>query len=75
METLDASAPEISTKEPKIPSENLETRPITPEQDIEDLETSDEPSTNQTLWVLVMIAIVAVPVTIAIRRILRSTPK
>ena len=75
VETLDASAPEISTKEPKIPSENLETRPITPEQDIEDLETSDEPSTNQTLWVLVMIAIVAVPVTIAIRRILRSTPK
>jgi len=74
-ETLDASVPEISTKEPKIPSENLETRPITPEQHREDLETSDEPSTNQTLWLLVIIAIVAIPVALAIRRILRSTPK
>ena len=74
-ETLDASVPEISTKEPKIPSENLETRPITPEQHREDLETSNEPSTNQTLWLLVIIAIVAIPVALAIRRILRSTPK
>jgi len=74
-ETLDASAAEISAEELGTPSENLESRPITPEQDVEDLETGDEPSTNQTLWLLVIIAIVAIPVAIAIRRILRSTPK
>tara|TARA_B100001778_G_scaffold82626_1_gene67025 strand:- start:2240 stop:3118 length:879 start_codon:yes stop_codon:yes gene_type:complete len=74
-ETLDASAAEISAEELGAPSENLESRPVTPEQDVEDLETGDEPSTNQTLWLLVIIAIVAIPVAIAIRRILRSTPK
>lgn len=74
-ETLDASAAEISAEELRTPSENPESRPVTPEQDVEDLETGDEPSTNQTLWLLVIIAIVAIPVVIAIRRILRSTPK
>jgi hypothetical protein len=74
-ETLEASAPEMSSEEPEIPSESPETRPITPEQDAQDLETSDVPSTNQTLWLLTIIAIVAIPVALAIRRILRTTPK
>ena len=74
-ETLDESAPEISTEEPEISSKNLETQPITPEQDVEESETGDESSTNQTLWLLVIIAIVAIPVILIIRRILRSTPK
>ena len=74
-ETLDESAPEISTEEPEISSKNLETQPITPEQDVEESETRDESSTNQTLWLLVIIAIVAIPVILIIRRILRSTPK
>ena len=42
---------------------------------LEDLKTNDESSTNQTLWLLAIIAIVAIPVALAIRRILRSTPK
>ena len=37
--------------------------------------TNDESSTNQTLWLLAIIAIVAIPVALTIRRILRSTPK
>jgi len=74
-EPLDASAPAISTEEPVVPSEDLGTRPVTPKQGVEVLETGDEPSTNQTLWLLVIIAIVAIPVALAIRRILRSTPK
>ena len=71
-ETIDASAPEISTAEPEIPSENLEARLAPSEQDAEN---NDESSTNQILWLLVIIAIVAIPVALAIRRILRSTPK
>lgn len=74
-ETLEASAPEMSAEKPRVPSKNTETRLITPEQDAEDSETSDVPSTNQTLWLLSIIAIVAIPVALAIRRILRSTPK
>ena len=74
-ETLEGSAPETTVEEPGIPSEDLGTQPATPEQGVEDLETGDESSTNQTLWLLVIIAIVAIPVALAIRRILRSTPK
>ena len=74
-ETLEGSAPETTVEEPGIPSEDLGTQRATPEQGVEDLETGDEPSTNQTLWLLVIIAIVAIPVALAIRRILRSTPK
>ncbi len=74
-ETLEGSAPETSIEEPEIPSEDLGTQPVAPEQGVEDLKTGDEPSTNQTLWLLVIIAIVAIPVALAIRRILRSTPK
>ena len=74
-ETLEGSAPETAIKAPEIPSEDLGTQPVTPEQGVEDLETGDESSTNQTLWLLVIIAIVAIPVALAIRRILRSTPK
>ena len=74
-ETLEGSAPETTVEEPGIPSEDLGTQPVTPEQGVEDLETGDESSTNQTLWLLVIIAIVAIPVALAIRRILRSTPK
>ncbi len=73
--TLEGSAPETSIEEPEIPSEDLGTQPVAPEQGVEDLKTGDEPSTNQTLWLLVIIAIVAIPVALAIRRILRSTPK
>jgi hypothetical protein len=40
-----------------------------------DLDTSDLASTNQTLWLVIMIAIVAIPVGVAIKRILKSTPK
>ena len=74
-ETLEGSVPETAVEEPEIPSEGLGTQPITPEQGVEDLKTNDEPSTNQTLWLLAIIAIVAIPVALAIRRILRSTPK
>ena len=74
-ETLEGSAPETTVEEPEIPSEDLGTQRATPEQGVEDLKTGDEPSTNQTLWLLVIIAIVAIPVALAIRRILRSTPK
>ena len=74
-ETLEGSAPETTVEEPEIPSEDLGTQRVTPEQGVEDLKTGDEPSTNQTLWLLVIIAIVAIPVALAIRRILRSTPK
>ena len=74
-ETLEGSVPETAVEEPEIPPQDLGTQPITPEQGVEDLETDDEPSTNQTLWLLVIIAIVAIPVALAIRRILRSTPK
>ena len=74
-ETLEGSAPETTVEEPGIPSEDLGPQPVTPEQGVEDLKTGDEPSTNQTLWLLVIIAIVAIPVALAIRRILRSTPK
>ena len=74
-ETLEGSAPETTVEEPEIPSEDLGTQPATPEQGVEDLETGDESSTNQTLWLLVIIAIVAIPVALAIRRILRATPK
>lgn len=74
-ETLEGSAPETTVEETEIPSEDLGTQPVTPEQGVEDLETGDESSTNQTLWLLVIIAIVAIPVALAIRRILRSTPK
>ena len=74
-ETLEGSAPETTVEEPGIRSEDLGTQPVTPEQGVEDLETGDESSTNQTLWLLVIIAIVAIPVALAIRRILRSTPK
>ncbi len=73
--TLEESAPETAVEEPGIPSEGLETQPITPMQGVEDLETGDKSSTNQTLWLLVIIAIVSVPVALAIRRILRATPK
>ena len=74
-ETLEGSAPETTVEEPEIPSEDLGTQRATPEQGVEDLKTGDEPSTNQTLWLLVIIAIVAIPVALAIRRILRATPK
>ena len=74
-ETLEGSAPETAIEEPEIPSEDLGTQPVIPKQGVEDSKTGDEPSTNQTLWLLVIIAIVAIPVAIAIRRILRSTPK
>ena len=74
-ETLEGSAPETAIEEPEIPSEDLGTQPVAPEQGVEDLKTGDEPSTNQTLWLLIIIAIVAIPVALAIRRILRSTPK
>ena len=74
-ETLEGSVPETAVEEPEIPSEGLGTQPITPEQGVEDLKTNDDPSTNQTLWLLAIIAIVAIPVALAIRRILRSTPK
>ena len=74
-ETIEMRAPETAAEEPEIQSENPEVRPSPSEQDIEILETNDEPSTNQTLWLLVIIAIVAIPVALAIRRILRSTPK
>ena len=74
-ETLEGSAPETAIEEPEIPSEDLGTQRATPEQGVEDLKTGDEPSTNQTLWLLIIIAIVAIPVALAIRRILRSTPK
>ena len=74
-ETLEGSAPETTVEEPEIPSEDLGTQSVAPEQGVEDLKTGDEPSTNQTLWLLVIIAIVAIPVALAIRRILRSTPK
>ena len=72
-ETL--AAPETVAGTTEIPSENSEPRPTTPGQDVEDLKTNDESSTNQTLWLLAIIAIVAIPVALAIRRILRSTPK
>ena len=74
-ETLEGSAPETTFEETGIPSEDLGTKPVTPKQGVEDLETGDESSTNQTLWLLVIITIVAIPVALAIRRILRSTPK
>ena len=74
-ETLAAPAPETAAETTEIPSENSEPKPTTPGQDVEDLKTNDESSTNQTLWLLAIIAIVAIPVALTIRRILRSTPK
>ena len=74
-ETLAAPAPEIANEKPEIPPENAEPRPATPSQDVEDAENSDESAANQTLWLLVIIAVVAIPVALVVRRILRSTPK
>ena len=74
-EILAAPAPETVAETTEIPSENSEPKPTTPSQDVEDSKTNDESSTNQTLWLLAIIAIVAIPVALAIRRILRSTPK
>ena len=74
-ETPEEPAPETAAEKPEIPPENSEPRPATPSQAVEDLETNDESSTNQTLWLLAIIAIVSIPVALAIRRILRSKPK
>ena len=74
-ETLAAPAPEIANEKPEIPPENAEPRPATPSQDVEDVENSNESAANQTLWLLVIIAVVAIPVALVVRRILRSTPK
>ena len=74
-ETLAAPAPETANEKPEIPPENAEPRPATPSQDVEDVENSDESAANQTLWLLVIIAVVAIPVALVVRRILRSTPK
>ena len=74
-ETLAAPAPETANEKPEIPPENAEPRPATPSQDVEDVEKSDESAANQTLWLLVIIAVVAIPVALVVRRILRSTPK
>ena len=74
-ETLAAPEPETANKKPEILPENSEARPTPLSQDVGDVEKSDESSANQTLWLLVIIAVVAIPVALAVRRILRSTPK
>ncbi len=74
-ETLAAPEPETANKKPEILPENAEARPTPLSQDVGDVEKSDESSANQTLWLLVIIAVVAIPVALAVRRILRSTPK
>ena len=44
------------------------------DQEMADPELSNS-SANQTLWLVIVIAVVAVPVIFAINRILKSTPK